>query len=772
MHDGSNSNSSRTDEFWQFRQRALEILGALFSMCTLAVLIYVSATSYNIVFGSHGITFQVPTDHSIMLKPMQMVAKDVQSVTMTAVPKNQNCSMIVMLNTHDSESYIREFVAYYLSQGAAMIYVADTSEHQRVHTELLPFIASGEVNYEHLASAASPAKMAAKFLTHDESNPDRLWLVSISDSEYVTVPGYRNSGAAKEPLGEFLCDKKHLNVQRMPFSWRALREADHGAKLEIERYTAVSSFREKRRSQGKGAFQLKRLSSLSHFDREVMEMLSRWEDLNEDFGFEFLHGYFLNRSEFAREGESIQKDYALAKMAEAVEFHYEHPGMQHQAIDGRRLHVLPPTAEIPAAEKVKIKGGNLVFTSAGNNNDIMSNWVGDGANFDVFVVYYGDDDEKLRQYQATFRWAIRHRGSKMQNFYSVIYKQRPDLIRAAEYFFILDDDIVFQQGVKDINNMFEISRQHNLLISMPSFTKGSVVKHKITANDPKTGLLLKYTNFVEINAPLYSREALVKSLKMYTPKLIGWGIDYLSIFANGLNRTDAYAVIHGIQVLNLEKRASTGKREGENIKNWELRGNIWLNYSRVVHAPYNYKHKNFRSVYEPIVVRPTMKPTSPRVVKGTPTSASIKPASPTTQPTSIMKPTQAGKLNASVVVNGQRFTLNTVTRTWYESNVHCENRGEALALVRDDADNTAIKDLMVKMGSMRAYIGLHENDAGEHRWLNGTSTYLNWNGDEPNNIEEKAVIILGSIYPVEEQGKWADVYSSREEHFVCSTQRL
>jgi hypothetical protein len=197
---------------------------------------------------------------------------------------------------------------------------------------------------------------------------------------------------------------------------------------------------------------------------------------------------------------------------------------------------------------------NLVFTSAGDNTRFHELWPGEG--YDIYVMYYGDSDENYETYTSIATYIEKRKGSKFQNF-RYFYFKYPEIISRYSRFFILDDDIVMTAS--DISRMFQISRDHSLDICQPSFSNESIVSHSITKHKP--GCLLQYTNFCEVNTPLFSRQALDSLMNVLDPILIGWGIDYLFIWANGIDRKDAYAVVHAVQCVNPHKV----KRELYNI---------------------------------------------------------------------------------------------------------------------------------------------------------------------------------------------------------------
>ena len=162
-------------------------------------------------------------------------------------------------------------------------------------------------------------------------------------------------------------------------------------------------------------------------------------------------------------------------------------------------------------------------------------------NYDIYVIYYGNNEDIYLKYKSKVTFIEKRKGSKFQNF-KYFYDNYSDIINKYDRYFILDDDIIF--NVDDINNMFRLSRQYNLDICAPSFSPESKISHSITRNKPNT--LLSYTNFVEVNTPLFNRNALYKLMLKLDYSLVGWGIDYLYIACNGIEKKKSYAIIHKI----------------------------------------------------------------------------------------------------------------------------------------------------------------------------------------------------------------------------------
>ena len=221
---------------------------------------------------------------------------------------------------------------------------------------------------------------------------------------------------------------------------------------------------------------------------------------------------------------------------------------------------------------------NLVFTSAGDHTNFDKIWLDKERNYDVWVVYYGDNKAVYNNYKSKVDYIERRKGFKFQNF-EHIYKTKD--LSQYERFFILDDDIVM--STEDINEMFRLSKKHKFWICGPTFKPQSRISHNITINKPK--LAYRYTNYIEVNTPLFTKEALDNLMKVFDSKLIGWGIDHLYIWANGWKEKKRFALIDLVPCINPKEKLKGGKRELERGKNWDKREDIWNAYEKKLGIP-------------------------------------------------------------------------------------------------------------------------------------------------------------------------------------------
>jgi hypothetical protein len=198
---------------------------------------------------------------------------------------------------------------------------------------------------------------------------------------------------------------------------------------------------------------------------------------------------------------------------------------------------------------------NLLFTSAGDKTKFFDIWCDDNRNYDIFLCYYGDSKDKL--YKKYVDYYAERKGGKFQNFdffwnnidnHKFIESNTLEQINLYSYdkYFILDDDIIF--STQDINELFKIMDEYNLDLLQPSFEPNkSKISHHITKCIPNA--ILHYTNFIEVNAPMFRNEILKKCMEIYDNRLAGWGIDLLFMWHLG-DKPDKYAVIDKIKCIN------------------------------------------------------------------------------------------------------------------------------------------------------------------------------------------------------------------------------
>lgn len=182
--------------------------------------------------------------------------------------------------------------------------------------------------------------------------------------------------------------------------------------------------------------------------------------------------------------------------------------------DDRKNYLFHPVKE----EKVRLDGSykkNAVFVPVGKDSLHRQLLKGD-ADFDLHLLIY---DGSYNKFCNDSDFVACDAGYKMDMTYRYLHR-RPELFEKYEYFFLLDDDIVI--STEDVNRLFSMMREYQLKIAQPSLVM-SYYTYKHTAFHPF--YILRYTNFIEMMMPCFSRDALKAVLPTFEQKIRWCGIE-------------------------------------------------------------------------------------------------------------------------------------------------------------------------------------------------------------------------------------------------------
>lgn len=182
--------------------------------------------------------------------------------------------------------------------------------------------------------------------------------------------------------------------------------------------------------------------------------------------------------------------------------------------DDRKNYLFHPVKE----EKVRLDGSykkNAVFVPVGKDSLHRQLLKGD-ADFDLHLLIY---DGSYSKFCNDLDFVACDAGYKMDMTYRYLHRH-PELFEKYEYFFLLDDDIVI--STEDVNRLFSMMREYQLKIAQPSLVM-SYYTYKHTAFHPF--YILRYTNFVEMMMPCFSRDALKAVLPTFEQKIRWCGIE-------------------------------------------------------------------------------------------------------------------------------------------------------------------------------------------------------------------------------------------------------
>jgi hypothetical protein len=220
----------------------------------------------------------------------------------------------------------------------------------------------------------------------------------------------------------------------------------------------------------------------------------------------------------------------------------------------------------PTAATPETRSRNLVFTSAGNRANVHA-WLEGQRDFDLWVVYYGDEPGK---FQGLANFHLDRKGSKFQNLH-YCYEQWPQALARYDAVMVMDDDIMID--ATGVTRLFEVRRERDLWALQPAFRWCGKVSWDITA--VHSTAKLRYTNFIEMACPLIRQDKLAVFMAAYDPQLVGYGVDWWFLQTLGAELQNHVAVVDEVTCINPYDREKGGVREIDTLQSHEKRKEVW-----------------------------------------------------------------------------------------------------------------------------------------------------------------------------------------------------
>jgi len=155
------------------------------------------------------------------------------------------------------------------------------------------------------------------------------------------------------------------------------------------------------------------------------------------------------------------------------------------------------------------KSKNLVIAAVGDES-LHKHWMPE-IGYDVYLIYYGDQKGHFSDESKFYK---ERKGTK----FHLIHEILPE-IQDYDYVWMPDDDIFLTP--KYIRRLFDIASKYELEICQPSIIGWYGLKVTLCQQDS----FLRYTNYVEIMCPCFSKNAINKCKETFVENKTGWGID-------------------------------------------------------------------------------------------------------------------------------------------------------------------------------------------------------------------------------------------------------
>lgn len=183
--------------------------------------------------------------------------------------------------------------------------------------------------------------------------------------------------------------------------------------------------------------------------------------------------------------------------------------------DGRNNYFFHPVKQEKQRENGTLKS-NCVFMPVGRNSLHRQLLEGE-AEFDLHLMIY---DDSYNTFCKDTDFICCQAGYKMDMTYNYL-QRHPNLLEHYDYFFLLDDDI--RITTESVNHLFHVMREFRLEIAQPSLVM-SYFTYASTLHNPLCRL--RYTNFVEMMMPCFSRKSMKQVLPTFRKKVRWRGIEH------------------------------------------------------------------------------------------------------------------------------------------------------------------------------------------------------------------------------------------------------
>ncbi len=162
---------------------------------------------------------------------------------------------------------------------------------------------------------------------------------------------------------------------------------------------------------------------------------------------------------------------------------------------------------------------NLIIAAVGDNS-CHPEWLAGEPNFDLCLIYYGNNLERSAAYQQHATFFSRSKGQKY-HLIKDFADANPDLLAQYEYIWMPDDDVSIE--AEKINRLFQVAKEKQLWLCQPSMV--GYRSHPFTR--PRLFSFLRFTNFVEVLAPLMSIDTLLLLKDTFQLNESAWGLEFV-----------------------------------------------------------------------------------------------------------------------------------------------------------------------------------------------------------------------------------------------------
>lgn len=166
---------------------------------------------------------------------------------------------------------------------------------------------------------------------------------------------------------------------------------------------------------------------------------------------------------------------------------------------------------------------NIVIAPCGNKSFLFrEKWLEDNSkrDFDICLLFYHEKIENSDLYKEV-DYFFHLKDFKYHMVYKLLTQIHPDWLQKYKRFYFLDDDIDI--NTKDINKLFLASANFDSWICQASLSRDSYCSWPMFKQ--KQGSYCRFVGQIEVMAPLFNQDALIKCLPSFIANKSSWGVD-------------------------------------------------------------------------------------------------------------------------------------------------------------------------------------------------------------------------------------------------------
>jgi hypothetical protein len=173
----------------------------------------------------------------------------------------------------------------------------------------------------------------------------------------------------------------------------------------------------------------------------------------------------------------------------------------------------------PDAQPLRWRSRNLVVVRAGDHS-LHPQWISDGPrDFDLLVSYFGNTPGRFSSGAEHYEM---RRGPKWPGI-AALLREHKEALEGYDCIWFPDDDLAAE--TQTINRMFAFFHAYRMCLAQPALSRDSWCTWRTLRQQPNCHV--RFTKFVEIMAPIFSREALSVCTPSFSESASGWGLDWL-----------------------------------------------------------------------------------------------------------------------------------------------------------------------------------------------------------------------------------------------------